>query len=109
MFPAAEQRVNILYLTRRNCFVSVMYKEVRRGGKRINETVKAERFGRSPMNCNALQTEIYLLILKKTVVTSLKSISMYIIITPLILYRKMTLYCVDNSINTWQDGITSVK
>jgi len=61
------------------------------------------------MYCNALHTEIYLLVLKKTVFASLKSTSMYIIRTTLILYGKMTLHCVNNSINTWRDGITSVK
>jgi len=109
MFPAAQEMVNISYLTRRKCFVSVMCREVRCGGQYINETVKAERFGRSPLYCSALQTEIFLLILKKTVVSSSTSISIYIIRTPLILFRKMTLYCVNNSINMWQDGITSVK
>jgi len=101
--------VNISYLTRRNCFVSVMCIEVRCGGQCINETVKAERFSRPTLYCSALQTEIFLLILKKTVVTSGKSIPIYIIRTPLILCRKMTLYSVNGSINIWQDGITSVK
>jgi hypothetical protein len=49
MFPAAQQKVNILYLTIRNCFVSVMWKEVRRGGKCIKENVKAAMFGRPPV------------------------------------------------------------
>jgi len=55
MFPAAQERVNILYLTRRNCLVSVMCKDARRGRKCINETVKAEGFGKPPMYCNDLQ------------------------------------------------------